>query len=71
MQANLALHRGMLRFEKKFSRAAIMFRAESEAPTSLLIGINPMKCSETMLLTQNVAYTENCSMEVMSVVSSL
>ena len=48
-----------------------MFGGESKAPTYLLIGINPMKCSETMLLTQNVAYTENCSIEVISVVSSL
>ena len=31
------------------------FRADSEEPITFLIGINPIKCSDTTLLKQNIA----------------
>ena len=56
---------------KNFSSAYIILTADKWAPTSLLMGIRPMKCSEIDWFLKNVAYIASCSTDVTSLVSSV
>ena len=55
MQANLASRNEISCLIKNCSRASMISGADREELTALLIGINPMKSSDSTLLKQNVA----------------
>ena len=67
MQANLTSHNEISCLIKNSPWASMTLRIDSKEPTTFLIGINPVKCSDTTLLKQNVAQTTNCKVEVVSV----
>lgn len=55
MQANLMSHNEISCLIKNSPRTSMTLRIDSKEPSTFLIGINPVKCSDTTLLKQNVA----------------
>ena len=59
IQANLMCCKEKSCLMKNCSRASMTFRTDSQEPTTLLIGISPMKCSDTTVLTLLVPISQN------------
>ena len=71
VQTKQACWRFILFLTKKYTSADIVLTVGKWAPTSLLMGLRPMKCLEIGWFLKNVAHIASCYIDVTLLASSV